>query len=129
MQTFFGSVKKSAFAKATARQAPRFFPCVFLSSDTDILCLCKKMECLHAAFAADTTLFHAAERNAQVADQPAIYPDCAGVDSLGDAMGATQILCPDARRQAVVAVVGVIDDFFFAVEGRDCYDWAKDFFA
>ena len=38
-QTFFGSVKKPAYAKATARQAPRFV----------------------AEFGADAALFHAAE--------------------------------------------------------------------
>jgi hypothetical protein len=39
MQTFFGSVKKPAFAKATARQAPAFSS----ASNTNILCLCEKM--------------------------------------------------------------------------------------
>jgi hypothetical protein len=34
---------------------------------------------------------------AEIADEPAIHPDCAGVDSLGDAMGAAQVLRPDAR--------------------------------
>ena len=38
-QTFFGSVKRPAYAKATARQAPRFV----------------------AEFGADAALFHAAE--------------------------------------------------------------------
>ena len=74
-------------------------------------------------------MFHAAERNAQIADEPAIYPDRAGVDSLGDAMGAAQILRPDARREAVFDIIGVIDYFFFAVEWRDRYDGAENFFA
>ena len=39
MRTFFGGVKKPAYAKATARQAPRFV----------------------AEFGADAALFHAAE--------------------------------------------------------------------
>jgi hypothetical protein len=42
MQTFFGSVKNSAFAKATARQAPRF-SLVSLSCDTNILGLGEEM--------------------------------------------------------------------------------------
>jgi hypothetical protein len=42
MQTFLGSVKNSAFAKATARQAARFLP-VCLSSDTDIFCFCEEV--------------------------------------------------------------------------------------
>src|SRR5207247_11356898 len=44
-------------------------------------------------------------------------------------MGAAQVLRPDARREAVFDVIGVIDHFFFAVEGRDCHDGAEDFFA
>jgi hypothetical protein len=74
-------------------------------------------------------LFHAAERNAQIADEPAIYPDRTRIDSLGDAMGAAQVLRPDARREAVFDVIGVIDHFFFAIEGRDRYDRAENFFA
>jgi hypothetical protein len=35
-------VKKPAFAKATARPAPRFSS-ASLSSNTNILCLCEKM--------------------------------------------------------------------------------------
>jgi hypothetical protein len=56
-------------------------------------------------------------------------PNRAGVDSLGDAMGAAQVLRPDAGRQAVVAIVGVIDHFFFVVEWRDCHNRTEDFFA
>src|SRR5882724_1382362 len=44
-------------------------------------------------------------------------------------MGATQVLRPDARREAIFDIIGVIDHFFFAVEGRDCHDGAEDFFA
>jgi len=65
------------------------------------------------------------ERDAEIADEPAIHPNCAGVDPLGDAMGAAQVLRPDARREAVFDVIGVIDHFFFAVEGRDCYNGAE----
>ncbi len=67
MQTFFGSVKKPAFAKATARQASRFWS-ARLFSDSDILCLCEEIERLGAAFAADAADFHPAEGDAQIAD-------------------------------------------------------------
>src|SRR5437763_641673 len=97
--------------------------------DTDIFRLGEEAQCFFAAFAADAALFHAAKRNAQIAHQPAVYPDCAGVDSLGDAMGAAQVLGPDDRRQAVFDVVGMIDHFVFAVEGRDCYDRPENFLA
>jgi len=44
-------------------------------------------------------------------------------------MGAAQVLRPDARRESIFDLVGVIDHFFFAVEGRDRYDRAENFFA
>ena len=97
--------------------------------DANVLWLGKEPQGFFAAFAADAALFHAAERDAEIADEPAIYPDRAGVDSLGDAMGTAQILRPDARREAVFHIIGVIDHFFFAVEGGDCYDGAENFFA
>ena len=66
--------------------------------DTNIFRLGEKPQCFFAAFAADTALFHSTERDAEIAHEPAIYPDRSGVDSLGDAMGAAQVLRPDARR-------------------------------
>ena len=89
----------------------------------------KKAERFVAAFAADAALFHAAERNAQIAHEPAVYPDCSSVNFLRDPMGAIQVLRPDARGQAVFVVVGVADDFFFVVERRDGDDRAENFFA
>src|SRR6478609_11783361 len=97
--------------------------------NTDVFCFGEKAQRFFAAFAADPALFHASERDSEIAHEPAIYPDRAGVDSLGDAMGAAQVLCPDRRRETVFDVIGVIDNFFFAVEGRDCYDWAENFLA
>jgi hypothetical protein len=109
--------------------SPSFSRLSDLLRDTDVLCFGEEPQRFFAAFAADAALFHAAERDAQIAHQPAIHPDGAGADSLGDAMGAAQVLRPDARRQAVFHIIGVIDHFFFAVEGRDCYDGAENFFA
>jgi len=100
-----------------------------LLRDANVLWFGEETQGFFATFAANTALFHAAKGNAQIAHQPAIYPDCAGVDSLGDAMGAAEVLRPDARREAVFDIIGVIDHFFFAVEGRDCYDGAENFFA
>lgn len=71
------------------------FPILFC--DTDVLRLGEEAEGFFAAFAADAALFHAAEGDAQVAHEPAIYPDGAGVDLFGDAMGAAEILRPDVR--------------------------------
>src|SRR4030095_15247411 len=91
-----------------------------LLRDANVLGLSEEPQGFFAAFSAYAALFHSAERNPEIADEPAIHPDRAGVDSLGDAMGAAEVLCPDARREAVFDVIGVIDHFFFAVESANC---------
>jgi len=53
------------------------------------------MQCFNAAFATDATLFHTAERDAEVAHEPAVHPHSAGVNLFGDAMGAIEVLRPD----------------------------------
>src|SRR5690349_2269793 len=100
-----------------------------LLRDADIFWLGEEMERLGTAFAADAAGFHPAERNAEIADEPAIYPNCAGVNLFGDAMGSAEVLCPDARGKTVLDVVGVTDHFVFVVEWRDRDDRAKNFFA
>src|ERR1700731_4030037 len=60
-----------------------------LLRDANVLRLGEEAEGFVAAFAADAALFHAAERDPKVADEPAVYPDSSGVDFFGDAMGAT----------------------------------------
>ena len=100
-----------------------------LLRDADVFRLSEKAQSFFAAFAANATLFHAPKGDAQVAHEPAIYPDRAGIDSLGDAVGAAQVLRPDARREAVFDIIGVVDRVFFSVEGRDCYDGTENFFA
>src|SRR5213592_2594985 len=102
---------------------------MWLLGDADIFRLGEKAKRFLTAFAADAALFHAAEGDAQVAHEPAVYPDGAGVNFFGDAMGAVQVLRPDARGQAVVGVVGVSDHFLFVIEGRDRDDWAENFLA
>ncbi len=97
--------------------------------DANILGLGKKAERFFAAFATDAALFHPAEGDAQVAHQPAIHPNRAGVNLLRDAMGAAEVLRPNARGEAVFGVVGVADNFVFLVEGRDRDDGSKNLFA
>src|SRR5436190_12790466 len=96
--------------------------------DADVFRLGEEAKRFFASFATDAALLHAAEGNTQVSDEPAIYPHRAGVDSLGDAMGAAQVLRPDARREAVFDVIGVIDHFFFGVEWSDRYNRTENFF-
>ena len=100
-----------------------------LFSDTDVLRLGEETERFFAAFAADAALLHSAEGDPQIAHEPAIYPDGAGVNFFRDAMSAAEVLRPNTRGKAVVDVVGVTDHFIFAVERRDRDDRAKDFFA
>src|SRR3954447_25290847 len=102
---------------------------VRLLGDADVLGLGEETQRFFAAFAADAALFHAAKRDAQIADKPAVYPDGAGVDLFGDAMGAAQVLGPDARGESIVHVVGVADHLVFAVERRDGHNWTENFFA
>ncbi len=64
-----------------------------LLCDTDVFWLGEKAQSFLAAFATDAALFHAAEGDAQVAHQPAVHPYGTGVNSFGDTMGATQVLC------------------------------------
>ena len=78
-------------------QARKEIPGDCLLSDADVFRLGEKAQGFVAAFAADAALFHAAEGDAQVAHQPTVHPDGAGVDLFRDAMGAIQVLRPDAR--------------------------------
>src|SRR4051812_32778440 len=100
-----------------------------LFRDADVLGLGEETERFLAAFAADAALFHAAEGNAEIADEPAVYPNGAGVNFFSDAMGAIEVLGPDTGGEAVIAVVRVADHFVFAVERRDGHDGPEDFFA
>ncbi len=66
-----------------------------LFRDADVLWLGEKAQSFFAAFAADAAGFHSTERDAEVADEPAVYPNCSGVNFFGDAMSAVQVLGPD----------------------------------
>src|SRR5439155_23124491 len=99
-----------------------------LLCNADILGLGEESQCFFAAFAADAALLHAAEGDAEVAHQPAVYPHCAGMNFLRDAMSPTQVLCPHTRSQAVLCVVSITDHFVFVVERRYGDNRAEDFF-
>ena len=66
------------------------------SRDADVFRLSEKAQGFFAAFSPDAALFHSAEGNAQIAKQPAVYPHSSGVNLFCDAVGATQVLRPDA---------------------------------
>jgi hypothetical protein len=58
-----------------------------LFRDADVFRLGEEPQSFFAAFAADATGFHSAKGDAEVAHEPAVYPDRAGVNFFGDAMG------------------------------------------
>src|ERR1041385_7914749 len=113
----------------TRMKTDLFFKRCPLLRDADVLRLGEKAEGFFAAFAADAALFHPAEGDAEIANEPAVYPDGTGVDFFGNAMGAAKILRPDAGGETVVTIVRVTDDFVFAVERRNRHDGTEDFFA
>src|ERR1700756_117036 len=78
-----------------------------------VLRLGEEVERLEAALAADAALLHPAERDTEVAEEPAVDPDGAAVDGGGDAMRAGEVARPDARREAVARRVRERDRFRF----------------
>src|SRR6266480_3643937 len=97
----------SLFTLATADYADQHGFFISLFRYANVLRLGEESQCFLAAFAADAACLHAAERNSQVAHEPAVHPDCASMNFFGDAMCAIQVLRPNARSQAVIGVVGV----------------------
>src|SRR5690349_6971763 len=65
--------------------------------NTNIFRLSKKTQRFLATFAAHAALFHPAKRDAEIAHEPAIYPNGPGVNSLCNPMCAAEVLRPDAR--------------------------------
>src|SRR5687768_4424032 len=94
--------------------------------DADILRLREEVQRLESTFAADAALLHPAERNAQVAQEPAVDPDRPGVQLRGHAVGALQVARPDRGGQAVLRGVGGAHRLLIAVERRDGDDGAED---
>src|SRR4051812_47434294 len=87
--------------------------------DADILRLREELERLETAFASDAAVLRAAERHAQVAQQPAVDPDRAAVDRRGDAMRALEVARPQRCGEAVARRVRERDRFLFVIERRD----------
>ncbi|KAG1438739.1 hypothetical protein G6F57_019719 [Rhizopus arrhizus] len=74
---------------------------------------------MHAALAADARLLGAAERRAQVAQEPRIDPADAHVQRRAQAMGRADVAGPYGRGQAVRRSVGQGNGFLFRIERRD----------
>src|SRR5437879_11786944 len=78
----------SLFTLATADYADQHGFFISLFRYANVLRLGEESQCFFAAFATDTACFHAAERNTQVAHEPAVHPDCSGVNLFGHAVRA-----------------------------------------
>jgi len=77
----------------------------------------------------DTALLHATEGNAVVGVVAAVDPDHAGLDALGDAVGARDILGEDGAAETVRRVVGHVEGILFRLEARDHDEGPEDLFA
>ena len=85
-----------------------------------------EVEAVLAALAAEPARLHATERRSQVADVVRVEPHHAGLDAMGDAVAATQVVGPDVGGEAVAGVVGQPNGLVFVVERRDAHDGAED---
>src|ERR1044071_397892 len=87
--------------------------------DADILRLREEVQRFESTLAADAAFLHPAERDAQVAQEPAVDPHRAGVQLRGDAVGALQVARPDRGGEPVLRRVGGAHRFLVALERRD----------
>src|ERR1700752_3494917 len=97
--------------------------------DADIAQLGVELERMHAAFPTDARGLGAAERGAQVTQEPAVDPADAHLDLAGDAMRAAEVLRPHRGGETVVGGIGQRDGFLLGVEGRDVTAGAEDLLA
>src|SRR3990167_9092753 len=93
----------------------------------DVFQLGVELQRVHPPFPADARLLAAAEGGAQVAQEPAVDPDDAGLDLPGDAVAARAVLGPDRRRQAIRQAVGQLDGLLFRVERAEMAAGTEDF--
>src|SRR5580693_10004223 len=70
-----------------------------------------------------------AERQRRVEYVVTVDPDCAGPELLGEGVGLGDVLGPDARAEAVLAVVGDAGDLLQVGERRGDQDRAEDLLA
>src|SRR5258707_15765384 len=95
----------------------------------DVLRLQKLHQPFVRALAADARLLHAAEGRGRVGDEPAVEPDHAELELLGDAHAAAHVLGIEVGDETVFGVIGALDHLALGFEGLDCGDGAEDFFA
>jgi Crp-like helix-turn-helix domain len=85
------------------------------------------LERLGTLLASVTGHLVASEGRVRVVLVPGVDPDCAGLNLVGQPQGSSQILCLDARGEAVSRVVSDADRFFLVFKGNDRQHGAEDF--
>src|SRR5215472_10853062 len=81
---------------------------------------------MRAALAADSRELHAAERRAQITQEPVVDPGDSHFHGTRHAMSALQVGSPDRGREAVASVVRQLHRLLFGVERRDVTHRAED---
>src|SRR5215475_7981753 len=118
-------IKTSIYAvPARARRRLSRSPC-----HRDVLRLQKLHQPFVRAFATDARLLHAAEGRGRIGDEPAVEPDHAELELLGDAHATAHVLGVEVRDEAVLGVVRALDHLALGFEGLDRGNGAEDFFA
>src|SRR5262245_2261264 len=100
-----------------------------LQLDADVGRLRVEIERVQHAFAADAGELRAAERRAQVAQEPAVHPGDADLHRLPDAVAAREVGGPHGRGEAVGRVVRHVYGLLLLVEGRDVGAGPEDLLA
>lgn len=95
---------------------------------TNILRFGEEAQRFESAFTAESGVFHAAKRRAQIAQHPAVDPDNAGLNTRRDTVGTREVFGPDGGGQAVFCAVGHLYDFIFRVEGQQRHHRTEDLF-
>src|SRR5262245_58487033 len=75
----------------------------------DVMRLQKLHQPFVRALASDTRLLHAAEGRGRIGDEPAVEPDHAELELLGDAHAAAHVLGVEVRDEAVLGIVRALD--------------------
>src|SRR5215472_605817 len=85
----------------------------------DVLRLQKLHQPFVRTLATDARLLHATEGRGRIGDEPAVEPDHAELELLGDAHAAAHVLGVEVRDEAVLGIVRAFDHLALGFEGLD----------
>jgi hypothetical protein len=90
------------------------------------LVLCVVGEGCLAEFSSNSTLFVSSEWKLVVEHVIAVHPDCAGLESVGNAEGGVEVLGVDSGSETVSGVVGEVKDLSLVLELGNSADGAEN---